>query len=155
MKFIILICLSVYTQLTYSQIFKIATAHKMLTSAMTVDEAKKVLSSSYNFIGDGGLSNSGDIAYNFEAKNENQYSFSFLYSTAFDRIAYIQFYDDMKQIMNYRNQFLKLGFTYIDTKYSKGGSVTRFGYRKGKLLYVVELGAERGQCKVHLSNEDF
>lgn len=155
MKFILLICLSVLTQLTYSQVFKISTAHKMLTTAMTVEEAKKVLSSSYDFTGDGGLSNSGNIAYNFETKTESHYAFVFLYSTAFDRIGYIQFYDDIKQIMNYRNQFLKLGFTYIDTKYSKDGSTRKFGYRKGKLLYVVELGAERGQCKVHLSNEDF
>ena len=155
MKFIILLCLSFCTQLTQGQIFKISSAHKMLTTAMTVNEAKKVLSSSYDFIGDGGLSNAGNIAYNFETKTENHYSFIFLYSTAFDRIGYIQFYDDIKQIMNYRNQFLKLGFTYIDTKYSKDGSTRKFGYRKGKLLYVVELGAERGQCKVHLSNEDF
>ena len=154
MKFIILLYLSFCTQLTQGQIFKISTAHKMLTTAMTVNEAKKVLSSTYDFIGDGGLSNAGNIAYNFETKTENHYSFIFLYSTAFDRIGYIQFYDDIKQIMNYRNQFLKLGFTYIDTKYSKDGSTRKFGYRKGKLLYVVELGAERGQCKVHLSNED-
>ena len=155
MKFILLICLFVSTQLAYSQVLKISTAHKMLTTAMTVQEAKKVLSSLYNFTGDGGLSNSGNIAYNFETKNEKHYALAFLYSTAFDRIGYIQFYDDIKQIMNYRNEFLKLGFTYLDTKYSKDGSTRKFGYRKGKLLYIVELGAERGQCKVHLTNEDF
>ena len=155
MKFILLICLCVPTQLVYSQIFKISTAHKMLTTAMSVNEAKKILSSSYEFIGDGGLSTAGNIAYNFETKDENHYSFIFLYGSAFDRIGYIQFYDDIKQIMNYRNQFLKLGFTYIDTKYSKDGTTRAFGYRKGKLLYVVELGVEKGQCKVHLSSEDF
>ena len=127
----------------------------MLTTAMTVTEAKKILSSSYDFIGDWGLSTAGNISYNFETKNENHYSFVFLYSTAFDWIGYIQFYDDIKQSMNYRNQFLKLGFTYIDTKYSEDGSTRAFGYRKGNLLYVVELGIEKGKCKVHLSNEDF
>lgn len=155
MRTLLLICLCAFTHFGYSQIFNITTAHKMLTTAVTVADAKKILSNSYSFINDGGLSNAGNIAYNFETKDENHYPFVFLYSTAFDRIGYIQFYDDIKQTMNYRNQILKLGFTYVDTKYSEDGSTRIFGYKKGNLVYIVELGAEKGMCKVHLSNKDF
>ena len=71
MKFIVLICLCASTQLVYCQIFKIETADKMLTTGMSVNEAKKILRGSYDFTGDGGMSTAGNIAYNFETRDEN------------------------------------------------------------------------------------
>lgn len=117
MKIGLIIFLSISSQFVFSQVFDIAKAHKMLTTGMSVQAGKKLLSNSYDFTGDGGLSDAGNITYNFEAKNQNKYSFVFLYSTAFERIGYIQFYDDLKQIMNYRKQFLNLGFKYLDTRF--------------------------------------
>lgn len=113
MKFILLILLSAFTQLGYSQIFTISTAHEMLTTTTSVNEAKKILNSTYKFSGEGSLSAAGNIAYNFETKDKNHYSFLFLYRTAFDRIGYIQFSDDIKQTMNYRNQFLNLDLHFL------------------------------------------
>lgn len=118
-------------------------------------EAKKLLSSSFNFISQGETSNSGNINYQFESKSPNHHTLNILYSTAFDRVAYIQIYDDIKQAGNYRNQFLKLGFTYIKTNYTGSNGRQSYGYEKGNLLYVVELGVVPGQCKVHLENKDF
>lgn len=155
MKFILLFLFNFYFQIGFSQILKITTLHKMLTNETSVSEAKKILSTSYKFLNDGGESTAGNIAYNFETKGSERNSLTFLFSTAFNTIGYIQFYDNIKQSMNYRKQFVELGFKFVDTKYSKDGSTRAFGYRKGNLLYVVELGIEKGKCKMHLSNEDY
>ena len=44
----------------------------------------------------------GNINYSFDSRNPNLYILNILYSTAFDRIAYIQFYDDIKQAGYYK-----------------------------------------------------
>lgn len=155
MKRILTILFILATQFAFCQLLTVAAAHKMLTTKMSMDEAKKIIEKNYDFISEDGPSASGNIAYMFESKSPEHYSLAILYSTAYDRICYIQIYDNIKQIGSYRNQFTKLGFTYLKTDYSTTDLSQKYGYEKGKLLYVAELGKEPGQCKIHLKNRDF
>lgn len=155
MKYFIFLSFFILTHSAKSQILNVQTAHKLITTAISMTDAKKLLNQTHNFISQGETSDAGNINYQFESKSSNHYTLNILYSTAFDRIAYIQIYDDIKQAGNYRSQFLKLGFTYIKTNYTGSTGRQSYGYQKGNLLYVVELGVVPGQCKIHLENKDF
>lgn len=155
MKHLFTLLFSLFFQLAFCQLLTISTAHKMLTTKMSIDDAKKIVLQNYDFISEDGPSASGNIAYMFESKTPERYTLAILYSTAFDRICYIQIYDNLKQIGLYRNQFIKLGFKYLKTDYSTKDLSQKYGYEKGTLLYVAELGKEPGQCKIHLKNRDF
>jgi hypothetical protein len=126
-----------------------------LSSEMKIGQVKKLLGNTYTFLSEGELSDRGMVSYAFEAKMNTNYIMNILYSTVFTRVTYIQFYNDIKKSAFYRSEFLKLGFTYSDTKFSQDGQTQSFGYKKGKLLYVLEFGVQRGQCKIHLSNTSF
>lgn len=89
MKYFIFLSFFILTHSAKSQILNVQTAHKLITTAISMTDAKKLLNQTHNFISQGETSDAGNINYQFESKSSNHYTLNILYSTAFDRIAYI------------------------------------------------------------------
>jgi hypothetical protein len=154
MKYLInLILLCFFFNIASGQVFNLFDGHKILTKPMSLSEAKKLLSKKFQFAEEGEMSDAGNIAYSFEAKANHEFVLNILYSTVLGTISYLQFYDDAKQTTYYKKQIMELGFAFIDKKYSENGRIQMYGYRKGDLQYVIELGSKAGMCKIHMSNK--
>jgi hypothetical protein len=135
----------------FGQVHKITVANKLLNNPIEMKEVKKILANEYTMVSEGELSDAGNINYEFKSKINPQFRMILLYSTAFNRVAYIQAYDELKFTEYYKKEFMNLGFSYIKTIY---GKTQQYGYKKNNFLYTIELGVEKGKCKLHLINQD-
>lgn len=151
MKKIILLLFLWGCQTVKGQVFDIAKGQNILTTEISLQSAKKIVADKYDFLLTGDTSYSGNVTWAFESKDVNKYELVFLFSTVFNQVTYIQFFDDLKQAANYKNIIQKMGYSSQGIRYSDGGTIAKYGYRKKNLLFIIELGAERGKCKIHFS----
>ncbi|MBI2284515.1 MAG: hypothetical protein HYU71_12455 [Bacteroidetes bacterium] len=145
----------VSSQAVKGQLFDVAAGQKILsTDNISLTTAKRLLGMKYNFLLTGDTSYRGNVNWAFESKDENKYELILLFSTVFNQVTYIQFLDNINQASNYKSLIQKMGYSPQGVRYSMNGTIATYGYRKNDLLFVIELGAERGKCKIHFSKQE-
>ncbi len=142
------------SELVFCQSHNIPLLKNILLSEMSITKIKEILKPKYTYKKQDDITDNGNIAYYYDSKDGKHNELVVLYSTIFNKATFFQLMDYNSTAQYYRNQFAKLGFTFLKKNYDFETGRNSYGYRKGALLFVVELGVEENKCQIKLSDED-